>query len=464
MNQHEPRHGRPAVPLAVVLAAALAGTAPQIAAQEGDAIAQLRLAPRLAIPVAEGAHSVVAEDIDGDGRLDLLVATAKANEVAVLPGKADGSFGPPRRFAVGTMPKYAVTADLNGDGVRDIIVAEQDSNSIGVLLGAGDGTFRERVGYDSCHGVHEVVVADFNADGRDDVAAACHGEQDFSSVFLGAGDGTFGARQDLHSGRQPASLTAADMDGDGRADLVIANHASDTVSILLSLPDGSFQPAVNLATGRSPHAVRVADVDHDGHLDIVTANDVDASVSVLWGKADGFEPHIDLPARSQPKSVAIADINGDGRDDLLVTNTTYPDCCTPEGSTLRVYANTGNRNFQDPEDFFGGGNPFSLWVGDLNGDGRADLATANYIDLPEWLHRHPVLARILDAGTGSRSAKFVRLAAIAVLGLAIAAATWKRRRFAGMAAGLAVVAVLALLLLWVRGLKGLSHVSILTGY
>lgn len=464
MNQHEPRHGGLAVSLAVVLAATLAGTAPQVAAQEGDVVAQLRLAPRLAIPVAGGAHSVVAEDISGDGHLDLLVATAKANEVALLLGKTDGSFEPPRRFAVGTMPKYAVTADFNGDGVRDLVVAEQDNNSIGILLGSGGGSFRERVGYDSCHGVHEVVVADFNADGKDDVAAACHGPENFLSVFPGVGDGTLGPRQDLHAGREPASLAAADMDGDGRPDLVIANRASDTVSILLSLPDGSFRQATNVATGHAPHAVRVADLDQDGHPDIITANDEGTSVSVLWGMEDGFEAHTDLPARSQPKSIAAADINGDGLRDLLVTNTTYPVCCTAAGSTLGVYLNGGDRNFRGPQEFFVGGNPFSLWIGDLDGDGHADVTTANYIDLPGWLHRYPILATVLDAGTGSRSARLVRLAAIAVLGLAIAAATWQRRRFAGIAAGLAVVTALGLLLLWVRSLKDLSHVSILMGY
>src|SRR6202044_731600 len=110
-------------------------------------------------------------------------------------------------------------------------------------------------------------------------------------------------------------------------------------------------------------------------------NDRSNNISILYGKGDGtFESHVDLAANSMPKSVALADLNGDGLTDIIITNTTYPACCTVEGTTLSVFLNQGGRKFAPRRDFYVGGNPFSLLVRDLNGDGKPDVTTANYND------------------------------------------------------------------------------------
>src|ERR1700682_2551756 len=120
---------------------------------------------RVTLPVEKHPHAVFADDLNGDGHPDLIVAVAGADSIAVYDGHGDGTFAAPRYFPVGVKPKFAATGDFNHDGHRDIVVAEQDSNSISVLLGNGDGTFRPRTTFPSCNGDHELVVADFNRDG-----------------------------------------------------------------------------------------------------------------------------------------------------------------------------------------------------------------------------------------------------------------------------------------------------------
>jgi hypothetical protein len=443
-----------------------------ILACTGIACAQSQQAPapfagfaaRTAIPVLQRAHSVVADDMNEDGRIDLVVAVAGANSVALLPGKGDGSFGPPIYLPVGKTPKFAVTGDFNHDHHRDIAVADQDDDTISVLLGNGDGTFKPRVSYTACHGVHEVAVADFNRDGNDDVVAACHDKPYFASLFLGNGDGTFKPGVELAAGDEPTAVVVGDFNGDGIPDLAFADRAGDAVSILIGKGDGTFDKAVTYATAPSPHSIRTADLTGSGHLDIVTTNDRSNNLSILYGKGDGtFEPHVDLAANSLPKSVALADLNGDGRPDIIITNTTYPTCCTVEGSTISVFLNLGNRQFAPRQDYFVGGNPFSLLVRDLNGDGKADVVTANYNDQTDAQHLYLQVTHAL--GISGKPARLAGAAVFGFIGLVIALIARSRYRTGGFVAGLVLALILAggFYKFSKPRLDGNSHITIMFG-
>jgi len=432
-----------------------------VAAPAADAAADA-FRGRVTLPVEEHAHAVFADDLRGNGHLDLIVAVAGANSIAVFDGHGDGTFAAPRYYPVGTKPKFAVTGDFNRDGHRDIVVADQDSNTISVLLGNGDGTFRPRTAYPSCSGDHEIVVADFNHDGNDDVAVACHTAPFFTSVFFGIGDGTFKPRVDLHPGAAPGAVAVGDFNGDGIPDLAFANYADDTIAVILSNGDGTFKSPLIFRTGHSPHSIRAGDLNGDGILDLVTVNDGGRSVTVFAGKGDGqFERRVDLPAIWMPKSVAIADLNGDGKPDIVITNTTYPNCCTYAGSLVSVFMNQGDFRFAPREDYYAGGNPFSLLVRDLNGDGKPDIATANWIDATAAQHAFNYI--MYRGKLTLRTLKFLLLASGALVGAVIFILL---RRSSKLAA--AVCSVLIAGAIWGFawsgsrvGLEGGSHVSIL---
>jgi VCBS repeat protein/IPT/TIG domain-containing protein len=152
-----------------------------------------------------GAVAVASADVNGDGKLDLLVAnecatscaSGVAGSVSVLLGNGDGTFQPAVAYASGGYQTSAVVvADVNGDGKPDLLVANECSDSacrdygtIGVLLGNGDGTFRTAMTFEAGGGYAlSLAVADVNGDGKPDVVAAS-GEN--AAVLLGNGDGTF---------------------------------------------------------------------------------------------------------------------------------------------------------------------------------------------------------------------------------------------------------------------------------
>jgi hypothetical protein len=170
-----------------------------------------------------------------------------------------------------------------------------------------------------------------------------------------------------------------------------------------------------------------------------------------------------LKASSTPKSIALADVNGDGLLDIVFTNTSYPICCTYEGSTVSVFLNRGHGRFSERNDFFAGGNPFSLVVRDIDGDGKVDLVTANLIDASG--EQLAYLNGVHELGMSGRQAKLLMLALLGCAGLVGGFFGWRRARWRGLmcaAVPLAIVAGLAFDASRSRT-AGESHISILRG-
>lgn len=339
------------------------------------------LAAPYKIAAGTNAHGVSAADMDGDGNLDLVVATTEANAVVVLFGDGDGGFVAGGSYATGVHPKFATVADLNGDGNLDFVSANQDDaggNDVSVYLGDGAGAFTLAGHFEACANPHEVAAGDFDEDGNPDLAVVCWGGS-VASVLFGNGDGTFGAPTDLSVGSAPHSVVVADLNGDGNLDIATADHNSNTVSILLGRGNGTFQNRRTTAVGGGPHSMRAGDLNGDGIIDLVTANDSGDTVSVLLGRGSGTFDRADYAVGDEPKGVALGDVNGDGRLDIVSANIhgTYP-CCGGDTS-ITVLLNDGAGTFNAVrEDYDVVSSPFSVATGDFNGDGRLDVASANW--------------------------------------------------------------------------------------
>ena len=111
-------------------------------------------------------------DVNGDGNPDLLVANWSSDTVGVMLGNGDGTFQPVVTYSAGESfaggPRSIVATDLNGDGRLDLLASV---GGVSVLLGNGDGTFQPAVVYDPGLGLEVAsAVEDVNGDGKPDVA------------------------------------------------------------------------------------------------------------------------------------------------------------------------------------------------------------------------------------------------------------------------------------------------------
>ncbi|PYI83116.1 MAG: hypothetical protein DME26_15695, partial [Verrucomicrobia bacterium] len=291
------------------------------------------------------------------------------------------SFVPAGTFAAGTSPAYTVTNDFNGDGKPDLAVANEFSANVSVLLGNGNGTFQPAVNYGAGSSPNSVVAADFNGDGKRDLALTDAGSGSIS-VLLANGDGTFQAAVNYGAGDTPRSVILGDFNGDGKVDLAVANRVSANVSVLLGNGNGTFQVATNFAAGVDPLSIAVGDFNGDGKPDLAVANaalfDDPPSISVLLGNGNGtFQAAVNYAAGASPRSVAVGDFNGDGKVDLAVAN--YGSFVNGQftGSTTSVLLGNGDGTFQPPLNYSAGAGSLAVVVADFNGDGKPDLAVAN---------------------------------------------------------------------------------------
>ena len=362
-------------------------------------------------------EALVLADVNGDGRLDVVVATADASgqeSVSVLTGRGDGSLNAAQTLTVATPTVAAsgapsrivnlVTADLRATGHPDIVA----SNGL-VLLNNGQGQFAATapafapVVANSQYGP-TLAAADFNRDGKADLAlgdgAAIH-------LFLGRGDGTFTAGNSYASIGNIGYLAAIDLDGDGQLDLYSGlgnsgGYGGDPFDwgvayALMGNGDGSFQGA--LQTPFVYNGRNLVDLNGDGTPDGVGVNANGSFTSYLGNGKGGFAtgPSLNFATVTiggQPytltgiDSYAFGDINGDGKPDLAFIGKNFNGPAQTPGVFIAL--GDGHGGFAAPVFYavpstLGGGNLdynwsiYNLHLADLNGDGKADLVY-NYAD------------------------------------------------------------------------------------
>ncbi len=288
----------------------------------------------IVLPFLYGGYYLPLADLNHDGILDIVTGgNGQPANLAVLLGKGNGRFQPPVMYNVpNTNVIYAAVGDLNGDGNPDIVASTlqtQTVNGFAVLLGKGDGTFGTPSTYNG-NAPEQLVLADFNGDGHLDVAASDLGKVD---VSLGKGDGTLGPMK-TYSAQGPGTIVATDVNGDGKLDLVTTTTGGTSISIELGNGDGTFNPpSFSYNTTTRVGGLAVADFNGDGIADIVYSSATNAFV--LSGVGDGtFVLDVGpLPVGQLPMGVAAVDLNGDGHMDFVVTG--------QNSSNLVVYLNDG---------------------------------------------------------------------------------------------------------------------------
>ena len=333
------------------------------------------------VPAGQDRLTMVLADVDGDGVLDAV--TSGRTGVGVLRGDGAGSFLPPIVTSLDGAVASAA-GDLDGDGRLDLVVYATWVNQVTwtwesalhVLLGRGDGTFLASVvlplGQDSLDPVlyRPVALADLDGDGALDIASRV-GPGSLLHVRLGEGTGGFGPPLEVPLSGQPTGIVAADLDADGDVDLAVVASSptwARTLDVLHGNGDGTFTvvPGIDALGGAGD--LTVADVDGDGAQDVVVArNWAYESASVLYGNGDGtLAPAVSV-AGPGGEGVAVGDLDGDGREDIVGGS-----------SELALLLGLGDRAFQDahPYPIAGGGNVVTLATADLDGDGRIDIAAS----------------------------------------------------------------------------------------
>jgi VCBS repeat protein len=336
------------------------------------------------IQVRELADAIVAVDLDLDGRLDLVTADPRTGTIVVRRGTSGGGFG-----AASTVPGVTtsdrallVAADLQGDGRPDILVACTPDSAI--TTGAMDVLVNDRsaglVPGQSipCSGaVIGACVADFGGDRIPDLAIAHAFDQNatnpgYIDLYGGNGDGTFTPTGRLWLSVAAESIVFGDWDEDGRMDFAYRDAvrripASTRLHVVLHGSAGFFETATTaFPTGEFFNHLTTADVNGDGHADLVLFGGQIGARLVLGDGLGGFALQPILDDDTSTADVSVGDFDGDGT----------PDVATLSARFHRVGIRLGEGGeFRRAPAYFGTANrPAHIVQGDFDQDGRLDLA------------------------------------------------------------------------------------------
>ncbi len=289
-------------------------------------------------------------DIDGDGDLDVLVASMsvvfpnndRIGTVFILENDGHQNFTPHVVLENTSRVTDVRAADLNGDGKLDLVLAQfgYDQGEVSWLEQIGPWAYRRHVLLE-LSGAINVVVADFNGDHKPDVAAILSQQWEEVYYFENQGGGNFATKRIWGSTNEDygcSGLTVADLNRDGRPDLVFTNGdgfgPSATpgprpwhgVQWLENVGDGNFRyhRIGNLPGAYSP---LVVDLDGDGALDVVAVaayadwnNQNRNVVSLMWFRNDGRQSFTPIALARTPKdqiTLTAGDFDGSGRPSLV---------------------------------------------------------------------------------------------------------------------------------------------------
>ena len=295
--------------------------------------------------------------------------------------------------------------DFDGDGKPDVasfIAADSVSimrniSSIGLLnLGS-------KISFAVGSGQYDFTSGDLDGDGKPDIISVNSNDNTISVLRNISTPGiiNFALKSNFNTGSYPTSVAAGDLDGDGKPDLAVTNLLNNSVSLFLNtstVGNINFAPRVDFSSATFPISVGIGDIDGDGKPDIVTANNSSATITVLQNLSTSgnlnFSSALSRTTGSSPRSVSLGDIDGDGKAEIVVANTT--------GSSVSVFRNlstTGSINLSAKVDFVTGSSPQSVSLGDIDGDGKTDLTVCNQNSSTVSVFRNTSSIGVINSGS-----------------------------------------------------------------
>ncbi|RKR04803.1 gliding motility-associated-like protein [Flavobacterium sp. 90] len=351
------------------------------------------LSPIVNIASTPGAtYRVAIGDLDGDGKADLAVTSDSVvtiyRNISVSGTITSSSFAAGVSYTAGGSARGVVFGDLDADGKLDMVVSNFNGNTISYYRNTstlGNISFSARTNLSSGANPIGLVVTDIDGDGKVDIAVTAYGGTTVSvyrNLTSTVGNISFSGLTSFSVGAAPYAMVCGDLDGDGKADLAVANNSGNSISILRNtsaIGSISFANQVVFPANLGPYSIAIGDVTKDGKNDLAVGYNGTGSnsISVFRNTSSGvgnisFDTKVDFVIGTNPRSEAIGDLDGDGNPDLVVST---------GGSVLSVFHNTavtsGPISFGPRVDFAANINTGSVAIGDLDGDGKYDVVTAN---------------------------------------------------------------------------------------
>ncbi len=334
------------------------------------------------VNLAVGATLDVAAtvDLNGDGRMDVVGIYDNAPiTIYSFLNNGDRTFRNAQYEELGSGPDSVLTMavqDFTRDGRKDLLFLNRSNDDMVMMPGRGDGTFGDGIFTSFAEQVEDFGVADFNNDGIPDIVVI-EPQNSAAVIHLGDGAGRFSFVSFGRTAPNPTQIVTGDLDNDGLTDVATISKSGNTLSLLYGDGTGRFRATRNdLLPGFAPRAIALGDLNADHRTDIAVT--IGTGVRVFLREADGgWEPRDVDTTRTWTGSgldrdLALGDVNGDSIPDLVTGHVHNPGQGNGVWTSAAVLYGDGTGNFGVPDEFRASGIA-PLRVADLDGDSRTDI-------------------------------------------------------------------------------------------
>ena len=368
------------------------------------------------LPARAGLLDICMCDLNGDGKNDLVAANSNDNSASIFlnnstPGNLSFTTSP---ILLGAPTSSVTCGDLNGDGFPELVFSENEegqrlfvlNNTTGVAS-AAPPSFSSITITITGNATNQTEIHDIDGDGKPEIVVSDSAVPKVSIIKNNSSGGILGpfgtpVNVNLPPGsKNAASIQVADFNNDGRADIIVNQVRTTGGDIFVSLNQSSpgnisFAPFSALNVSGTPITIKIADLNRDQKPDVVFTQGIESTLSILinqtaTGGAVTFAAPVVIGTDGSPSGVDIADFDGDGREDLLVGTLGIPRSVnvlrnTSSGasvsfSAISIGVETSNVNVR---------------AGDLDGDGRPDIAFTRTDNIVSILRNKKCLVPVID--------------------------------------------------------------------
>jgi hypothetical protein len=343
-------------------------------------------------------YGIATADFNGDGKVDIATSNSSSNSISVFSNNSSGminssSLGSPISLTTGLTPQEIFSDDIDKDGKMDLLTANYGGNSISILRNTsimnGTISFASKVDYAVGNNSSCLFLEDLNGDGNKEIVNSNFGSNTISIHQNISTPGTIllqTPRIDIAvSGTNASSareLTIEDVDGDAKRDIIVVYY-NGYVAVFRntsSITAISFAPSVNLTGINLNAGISVADIDLDGKKDITVSSYLTGVVLVYKNNCTlgsiSFSSFVSYSVGVNPQGNKLIDLDGDNKPEMIVSNRGTNNISIFRNFATQSVINTST--MANRVNFSAGTMPIFAQFADIDGDGKPEMITSNY--------------------------------------------------------------------------------------